>query len=186
MIGLERLAEKSAQNIIAAIAKSKDRPFERLVYALGIRLVGKRTAVILTKHYPAINDLMAVGADSLAKIHEIGPKVAESVVTFFKQAANHYLVDKLRQAGVTLESKVVQGPKPFKDQTFVFTGGMVDNSRPQAEQIVRDLGGMASSSVSKKVDFVVAGTDPGSKYDKAKKLGVTIISEAEFLKLAGL
>lgn len=180
---LERMADKSAQNVINAIQGSKARPYERLIYALGIRLVGKHVATILAQHYPSINKLMKVSESELSKIYEIGPKVAESVVTFFKQKENHNLIEKLKKAGVKLESKAAKGPKPLKGKTFVFTGGLSKYSRPQAEQIVRDLGGMPSSSVSKNIDYVVVGTEPGSKYDKAKKLGVKCISEQEFIKI---
>ncbi len=180
---LERMGDKSAQNIIAAINNSKDRPFERLVYALGIRLVGKHVAAVLAQHYPKIEQLIKAKEEELSKIHEIGPKVADSVATFFKEKENQHLIEKLRKAGITLVSKVKKGPKPLAGKSFVFTGGMEKYTRPAAEQLVRDLGGMTHSSVSKNTDYVVAGTDPGSKYDKAKKLGVKIISEQDFFKM---
>lgn len=180
---LERMADKSAQNAIDSIKNSKDRPFERLIYALGIRLVGSRGAMILAQNFPLIDKLMKATQEQLSNIHEIGPKVANSVVEFFKQKENHHLIEKLRKAGVRLESKVTKGPKPLIGKTFVFTGSMSKYPRPDAEQIVRDLGGIASSSVSKNTDYVVVGEEPGSKYDKAKKLGVKTISEKEFLKL---
>lgn len=180
---LERMADKSAQNVIEAIALSKERPFERLVYALGIRLAGKHVAAVLAEHYPKIEDLMKATEEEFSKIYEIGPKVAGSVVAFFKQKENHHLIEKLKQAGVRLESRVSKGPKLLAGKTFVFTGSLEKYSRPDAEQMVRDLGGMVSSSVSKKTDYVVVGTDPGSKYDKAIKLSVKTISENEFDKL---
>ena len=183
LLKLERMADKSAQNVIEAISVSKDRPFERLVYALGIRLVGKHVAAILAQHYSKIDKLMKVSEAELSMIHEIGPKVAESVAAFFKQKENHHLIDKLRKAGVRLEAKAAQGPKPLAGKTFVFTGGLSKYSRPDAEQLVRDLGGMPSSAVSKKTDYVVVGTEPGSKYEKAKKLGVKILTEQEFDRL---
>jgi DNA ligase (NAD+) len=183
LVKLERLADKSAQNIIDSIAKSKDRPLERLIYALAIRLVGKHVALVLAQRYHNVDKLMNATTEELSSIHEIGPKVAQSVVDFFQEKANRHLIEKLEKAGVTLHSKRKAGPQPLLGKTFVFTGGMEKYGRPEAEQIVRDLGGIPSGSVSKKTDYVVVGTDPGSKADKAKKLGVNIIDEAQFLKL---
>jgi DNA ligase (NAD+) len=180
---LERMADKSAQNAIDSIQNSKDRDYERLIYALGIRLVGIGGAVILAQNFPSIDKLMKATQEELSDIHEIGPKVASSVIEFFKQKENHHLIDKLKDAGVRLESKNPSGPKPFLGKTFVFTGSLSNISRIDAEKKVRDLGGKASSSVSKKTDYVVIGDDPGSKAEKAKKLGVKTISEAEFRKL---
>ncbi|MCX5750160.1 MAG: NAD-dependent DNA ligase LigA [Candidatus Saganbacteria bacterium] len=183
LVTLERLAEKSAQNIIDAIQASKERPFERVLYALGIRHVGRHIATILAQYYPAIEKVMNTSEDDLSKINAIGPKIAASITHFFKQKGNHHLIEKLNAAGVTLKSKESSGPKPLQGKQFVFTGGLKNYSRPDAEELVRGLGGNASSSVSKKTDYVVAGEDPGSKYDKAKKLGVTILTEEEFTKL---
>lgn len=182
---LERKADKSAENAIKAIQASKDRPFERLIYALGIRLVGKHIAFVLSQHYRNIDELSQAKAEKLSKIYEIGPKVAQSLEDFFRQKGNQHLIEKLKKTGITLESKQKKGPQPLKGKTFVFTGGLDKFTRPQAEQRVRDLGGAAAAAVSKKVDYVVAGTDPGSKHDKAVKLGVKILSEKEFIKLIG-
>ena len=180
---LERFAEKSAQNVIDSIKASLDRPFDRLLYALGIRMIGRRTAQLLADNYQDIDKLADASESELSKIHEIGPKVAESVVNFFKQKENHHLIEKLKKAGVTVKGEGEKGPKPFKGKTFIFTGGLSSYTRPEAEELVRKLGGRASSSVSKETDFVVAGTEPGSKYEKAKKLGVKVISEDEFEKM---
>lgn len=180
---LERMADKSAQNVIDSIKASLDRPFDRLIFALGIRMIGRRTAQLLAENYFDIDKLCVAKEEELSQIHEIGPKVAESTVNFFKQKENQQLIEKLKKAGVRVKGEVVKGPKPLAGKVFVFTGGMEKYTRPDAEALVRKLGGRASSSVSKETDFVVVGTEPGSKFDKAKKLGVKIISEEEFNKL---
>jgi DNA ligase (NAD+) len=120
----------------------------------------------------------------LTKIDGVGLKVAASIEHFFSQKENQHLIERLKKAGVRIKAAKAKGPQPLKGKTFVFTGGLDKMSRSDAEGLVRDLGGMASSSVSKQTDYVVAGHEPGSKFAKAKKLGVKIISEAEFLKLA--
>lgn len=185
MVKLERFADKSAQNVIDSIKASLDRPFDRLIYALGIRMIGKRTAQILADHFQDIDSLSKANESELSKIYEIGPKVAGSIVTFFKQKENQHLIEKLKKAGVRVKGLGSRVTGPLSGKTFVFTGGLEHYTRPEAEELVRKLGGTASSSVSKDTDFVVAGSEPGSKYDKAKKLGVKILSEAEFIKLLG-
>jgi len=180
---LERMADKSAQNVIDSIKASLDRPLERLIYALGIRMIGRRTAQLLADHYHDIDSLTEAKEDELSRIHEVGPKVAASIVTFFKQKGNVHLLEKLKKAGVRTKELRTKGPKPLAGKTFVFTGGLSAYTRPAAEELVRKLGGSASGSVSKQTDYVVAGTDPGLKYDKAKKLGVTILTETEWLNM---
>jgi DNA ligase (NAD+) len=180
---LERMADKSAQNVVDSIKASLDRPLDRLIYALGIRLIGRRTAQLLADHYHDIDTLAEAKEEELSKIHEIGPKVAESIVTFFKQKGNRQLIEKLKKAGVKVKGEKAKGPRPLAGKTFVFTGGLTAYTRPAAEELVRKLGGSASGSVSKQTDYVVAGSDPGSKYEKAKKLGVTIMTEDEWLKM---
>jgi DNA ligase (NAD+) len=182
---LERMADKSAENVVNSIKASLDRPLDRLIYALGIRMVGRRTAQLLADRFSDIGALAEATEEELAQIHEIGPKVAASIVTFFKQTGNLHLIDKLKAAGVKVREGKAKGPQPLAGKTFVFTGGLEHYTRPSAEELVRKLGGSASSSVSKSTNYVVAGTDPGSKYDKAKKLGVEILTEDEFVKLAG-
>ena len=180
---LERFADKSAQNVIDSIEGSKDRPHDRLLYALGIRMVGRHVASLIAQHYDSLEDLFDIKADKLTRIAGIGPKVAASVEHFFSQKENHHLIERLKKAGVSVKAAKAKGPQPLKGKTFVFTGGLEKMTRPEAEELVRSLGGHPSSSVSKQTDYVVAGSEPGSKFDKAKKLGVKIISEAEFLKL---
>jgi DNA ligase (NAD+) len=182
---LERMADKSAQNVIDSIKASLDRPFDRLLYSLGIRMVGKRTAQLIADHYSDIDELAKASVEELSEIHEVGPKVAEGIVNFFREKENRQFIEKLKKAGVRIKGQgsSSKGPKPLKGKTFVFTGGMTHYTRPDAEELARQLGGNASGSVSKRTDYVVAGTDPGSKYEKAKKLGVEILTEDEFVKL---
>jgi DNA ligase (NAD+) len=183
LLKLERFAEKSAQNVVDSIAASKDRPQDRLLYALGIRMVGRTVATLLARHYDSLEELFDVKAAALQKIRGIGPKVADSVERFFAQKANHHLIERIKKEGVRVKGQITKGPQPLKGKTFVFTGGLKKLTRPEAEELVRKFGGHPSSSVSQQTDYVVAGSDPGSKYDKAKKLGVKVISEAEFLEL---
>ncbi|OGC11110.1 DNA ligase (NAD(+)) LigA [candidate division WOR-1 bacterium RIFOXYA12_FULL_52_29] len=183
ILKLERMGEKSAQNVIDSIQGSLSRPFDRLIYSLGIRLVGRRTAQLLADHYFDLDELANATAEELGKIHEIGPKVAEGIVVFFKEKENRHLIEKLVKAGVKVKGGGKRQTGPLKGKKFVFTGGMEHYTRPEAEELVRQLGGSASSAVSKETDYVVAGTDPGSKYDKAKKFGVTILTEGEFVAL---
>jgi DNA ligase (NAD+) len=146
-------------------------------------MIGKRTAQILADNYPDIDKLAEASEAELSRIYEIGPKVAESIVTFFKQKVNQHLIEKLKKAGVRTKETGTNASKPFAGKTFVFTGGLSSYTRPEAEELVRKLGGRSSPSILKETDFVVAGTDPGSKYDKAKKLGLKILSEDEWLKM---
>lgn len=180
---LERFADKSAQNVIDSIQGSKDRPHDRLLYALGIRMVGKTVASLIGRHFDSLEDLFNIKADKLTHIAGIGPKVAASVEHFFFQKENQHLIERLKKEGIQIKATKVKGPQPLKGKTFVFTGGMDKMGRPEAEELVRKLGGHPSSSVSKETDFVIAGHEPGSKFDKAKKLGVKIISETQFLKM---
>ncbi|MBI5701280.1 NAD-dependent DNA ligase LigA [Candidatus Saganbacteria bacterium] len=183
VLKLERFADKSAQNIMDSIEESKDRPLDRLIYALGIRLVGRHIASLIAEHYENIEELFDVGADKLKKIAGVGPKVAESIALFFSQKDNRHLIERLKASGVRTEAEKKHGPQPFRGKTFVFTGGLATMTRPDAEELVRSLGGHPSSSVSKETDYVVAGSDPGSKYDKALKFGVKTITEKEFKSL---
>ncbi len=185
--GLERMAEKSAQNLLEEIEASKKNSLARLIYALGIQFVGERTGQLLAEHFSSLEELAAAKEEELEQVPEVGPKVAASIVEFFSEAANRQLIKKLHKAGVhpTAEKRKVKSDK-FAGKSFVFTGGLANRSREEAGEIVQQHGGKISGSVSKKTDYVVVGTDPGSKYDKAKELGVTILTEAEFEKLLGL
>ncbi len=181
---LDRFAAKSAQNVVDSIQKSKDRPPDRVLYALGISMVGSTGSAEISRHYgDALEQIFEKGIDENEKIPGIGPKVKKSINDFSSQKENKQLIKKLKEAGLKLSETKTKGPQPLKGKTFVFTGGLEKIGRPEAEELVRKLGGHSSSSVSKQTDFVVVGTDPGSKFDKAKKLGVKIISEAQFRKL---
>jgi DNA ligase (NAD+) len=181
---LERMAEKSAQNLLDEIAASKKNPLARLIYALGIRMVGERTGQLLAEHFSSLNELAAAKEEQLLEVTEVGPKVAASIAEFFSEPANRQIIKKLAKAGVnpTAEKRVLKSQK-FAGKSFVFTGGLANRSREDAGQLVLQHGGKISGSVSKKTDYVVVGTDPGSKYDKAKALGVPILTESDFEKL---
>src|SRR5438046_121286 len=171
LAGLERMAEKSAQNLLEEIEASKKNSLARLIYALGIQFVGERTAQLLAEHYSSLEKLAEAKEEELEEVTEVGPKVAASIVEFFSEPANRQLIKKLRKAGVhpTAEKRVVKSQK-HAVKGFVFTGSLANRSRAEAGEIVQQHGGKVSGSVSKKTDYVVVGTDPGSKYDKAKEL----------------
>jgi DNA ligase (NAD+) len=185
--GLERMAEKSAQNLLDEIEGSKKTGLARLIYALGIRMVGERTGELLAEHFGSIENLMEASEEELAEVHEVGPKVAASIRDFFSEKANRDVIRKLEKAGVVMTEKRA-APKSSKlaGKTFVFTGELSNRTREEAGALVKQHGGTVTSSVSKKTDYVVVGADPGSKYDKAKSLGVTILDEPAFEKLLGL
>jgi DNA ligase (NAD+) len=184
---LERMAEKSAQNLLEEIAGSKKSSLARLIYALGIFSVGERTGQLLAEHFSSLEELAGAKEEQLEAVHEVGPKVAASIVEFFSEPANRQLIKRLNKAGVhpTAEKREVKSQK-FAGKSFVFTGGLANRSREEAGELVQQHGGKVSGSVSKKTDYVVVGTDPGSKYDKAKELGVPILTESEFEKLLAL
>ncbi len=187
LAALERMAEKSAQNLLDEIEASKKNSLARLIYALGIQFVGERTGQLLAEHFSSLEELAAAKEEELEEVPEVGPKVAASIAEFFSEPANLKLIKKLHKARVhpTAEKRKVKSDK-FEGKSFVFTGGLANRSREEAGEIVQQHGGKVSGSVSKKTDYVVVGADPGSKYDKAKELGVTILTEPEFEKLVGL
>ncbi len=184
LAGLERMAEKSAQNLLDEIEASKSNSLARLIYALGIPFVGERTAQLLAEHFGSLDKLASATVEELSEVPEVGPKVAASIVEFFSEPANRKLVEKLRKAGLRFtEERKAPRDSRLAGKTFVFTGALAHRSREEAEELVVSHGGKVSSSVSKKTDYVVVGSEPGSKYDKAKSLGVTILDEAQFEKL---
>jgi DNA ligase (NAD+) len=184
LIDLERFAEKSAQNLLDGIEASKKASLARLIYALGIRMIGERTGQLLAAHFSSLDDLAAATEEQLLEVGEVGPKVAASIAEFFSEPQNQKIIKKLDKLGVkpTAEKRVVKSAK-FAGKSFVFTGGLANRSREAAAELVQQHGGKISGSVSKKTGYVVVGTDPGSKHDKAKELGVPILTESEFDKL---
>jgi DNA ligase (NAD+) len=183
LLGLERFADKSAQNILDEIENSKSLPFERVIYGLGIRMVGERTAQFLAEHFGSMEALETATAEELQNVNEVGPRIAESIVEFFGIAANRKLVERLREAGLTLTGQKKQRGSKLAGKTFVLTGTLAHFTRDEAKKLIEDAGGKVTGSVSKKTDYVVAGTDAGSKLDKAKELGVEVIDEKEMGKL---
>jgi DNA ligase (NAD+) len=185
LANLERMGPKSSQNLLDEIEKSKQRDVSRLIYALGIRYVGERTAQALADYFKGIDPLTKVSLDELIQIEDVGPKVGESVVFFFKQPENIKLINKLKEAGLNFSSlrEEKKGKRPFTGQIFILTGKLLDLSREEAIEIIEDLGGTVSSSVSSKTTYVVVGDSPGSKLERARKLGIPTLGEKEFLKL---
>ena len=186
LTSLERLAEKSAQNLVYALDRSKNTTLARFLYALGIGQVGETTAQQLASHYGALDLIMHAEVEDLQQIQDIGPVVAESIYTFFRQPHNVSVIKKLQQAGVTWseqkQGEVVLDSK-LSGRTFVLTGTLSSMSRDKAKQHLQSLGAKVAGSVSKKTDYVVVGSDPGSKATKAEQLGVEILDEAQFLEL---
>lgn len=181
---LERMGEKSSQNVIEAIEASKNREFFRVLYALGIRHVGIGAARILAKNFNSIEELKAAEIEQLETISEIGPVIAESIVNFFKERHNRDLLSRLKQADIRLEKEVEAKNQNFLDNLkFVFTGSLNDFSRSEIKDLVEKAGGRAVSSISSKTDYLVIGDNPGSKYEKAQKLGIEILNEAEFKEM---
>jgi DNA ligase (NAD+) len=187
LMGLERMAEKSAGNALSAIQDSKKRPLGRLIFGLGITHVGQEYAELLARHYKSVDALGTASADELAALPSIGPKIGESIVAFFRQQRNREIIEKLRAAGVDLKSWTEEshGERPLSGLTFVFTGRLERFTRPEAEARVVQLGGEAAQDVSRKVSYVVAGDEPGSKVTKAAKLGIRVIGEDEFRQMIG-
>jgi len=182
--GLERLAKKSASNLIEAIEKSRQNDLYRLIFGLGIRHVGVHAARLLARHFSSIDNITKTSLEELEHVSEIGPTMAESIYSFFKTKENLKVLEKLKRAGVKMkELAASRAGAKLSGKTFVFTGTLIAFSRQGAQETVISLGGEASSSVSAKTDFVVCGRETGSKYDKAKKLGVKIIDEKEFKEL---
>ncbi len=181
LLNLDRMAEKSAQNIIAAINASKKRPLARFIYGLGIRHVGEHIAGLLADRFKDIHRLEAAKEEELLNIPEVGPEVSNSITTFFKDDKNRKSIERILKAGLVFEHER-GGSKPLQGLTFVFTGSLKSMKRDKARQTAEALGAKTSSSISKKVNFVVAGEEAGSKLDKAKELGLSIIDEEEFLR----
>ncbi|HXI62208.1 MAG TPA: helix-hairpin-helix domain-containing protein, partial [Pyrinomonadaceae bacterium] len=189
LASLDRMAEKSASNVLAQIEESKTRDLWHLIYGLGIRHVGERTAAILARHFGSLDRLAGATVEELDEIHEIGLTMAESIHDWFADSGNRELCDRLTRSGVrtTLagESAAEQTGQLFAGKVFVLTGTLPDMTRDEARELIESNGGRVTGSVSKKTDFVLAGADPGSKLDKANQREVKIIDEAEFKKMLG-
>jgi DNA ligase (NAD+) len=183
-LGLERFAEKSAQNVIDAIDKSRKRPLDSVLFALGIRHVGSETATLLARHFGTIDAIANATLEELEAVPSIGPVVAESVYEWFRDDANRALIEKLRRGGVEMKSSATPRREgPLAGKSFVITGTLRAFSRPEAERRIQQLGGSAASSVTKATDYVVAGENPGSKLAKAQKQGTAVLSDEEFMAL---
>jgi len=184
VLPLERFAEKSAANLEDEIEKSKNVTFDRFINALSIRHVGERLAQILAENFSSIEELMDVSEDKLINIHTVGAEIARSTVHFFELDQNRELVSRMLESGIKIKyAENTKLSEKFNGQSFVFTGALQNMTRDEAQSLVKDHGGRATSSVTKKTSYLVVGADPGSKYDKAQSLGVEILTEEEFMKL---
>jgi len=183
LIGLERMAEKSAANVLEAIEKSKTQPLWRLIAALGIRHIGGQSAQILAEYFGSLEALISAERPDLEAIDQIGPTMAKSVYEYFRDPKNRSVVDQLLAAGVRPEQPKTERSDRLAGKTIVVTGTLENFSRQQAEQAIRQAGAKPSGSVSKKTDFVLAGQNPGSKLEKARELGIEVMDEKQFLEL---
>jgi DNA ligase (NAD+) len=187
LASLERMGEKSAANLLAQIDRSRASPLGRLIYALGMRHVGARTARTLAAHFRSLADLAAAPVETLTGLRDVGPVVAESIRAFFDNAGNRKALAALREVGVDPVSEVTAaggpGPAPLDGKTFVLTGALESMTRDEARERIEARGGRVTGSVTRKTDYVVAGADPGSKLARARELGVTVLDEAALRRL---
>jgi DNA ligase (NAD+) len=185
LLSLDRMGDKSAQNVLDEIESSKKLPLERVIYGLGIRFVGERTAQFLAEHFGSMDALLQASEEELEEVNEVGPRIAQSIVEFFQEPKNRALVRQLQDLGLRLTRIKKQRGTTLAGKTFVLTGTLAHFTRDEAKKLIDDAGGRVSGSVSKKTDYVVAGDDAGSKLDKAKELGVKVIGEKEMQELLG-
>jgi DNA ligase (NAD+) len=183
LLTLDRFADKSAQNILDEIESSKKLPLERVIYGLGIRMVGERTAQFLAEHFGSMEALEKASVEELQDVNEVGPRIAESIVEFFGVKANQELVKRLRGAGLTMRGEKKLRAEKLAGKTFVLTGTLARYTRDEAKKLIEDAGGKVTGSVSRKTDYVVAGSDAGSKLDKARELGIAVIDETALQEL---
>jgi DNA ligase (NAD+) len=177
LLSLERMGDKSAQNVLNEIEASKKLPLERVIFGLGIRFVGERTAQFLAEHFGSMDALMKASEEELQQVDEVGPRIAKSIAEFFAVPGNRALVAQLSKFGLTLSGTKKERGTTLSGQTFVITGTLAGYSRDEAKKLIEDAGGKVASAVSKKTNFLLAGSDAGSKLDKAKELGVPVIDE---------
>ena len=187
LIQLERMADISAGNVISAIEKSKGRPLSRVIFALGILHIGSEMAEVLASHFRSIDRLSRSTEEELVEIPSVGPKIAQSIAAYFSDQGNLDIIVKLRRAGVRIEEEapLIERDLPLAGMRFVVTGKLESLTRPMAEARIKELGGSVGSSVSRNTNYLVAGEDPGSKLEQAKKLGTSLLSEEEFLQMVG-
>jgi DNA ligase (NAD+) len=186
LASLERFAEKSAANLLSGLEQAKTRPLDRLIFALGIRFVGEGTARTLAIRMGSMERLSAAAESELREIPEVGPRVALAIVDYFASPQAKTVLKKLKAAGVRMDADAsAKRSEKLAGKTFVISGSLTSMSRDEAESLIVAHGGRASGSVSKKTDFLVVGENPGSKYDKARELGIKILREEDFLKMVG-
>ncbi len=183
LLTLERIGDKSAENLLAEIEQSRKLPLERVIFGLGIRFVGERTAEFLSEHFGSMDALVNASVEELQEVNEVGPRVAQSIHEFFAEPRNRKLVERLRKH-LTFTGKKRDRGTALAGKTFVITGTLANYSRDAAKKLIEDAGGKVTGSVSKKTDYVIAGDDPGSKLEKARELGVKVVGEKELEELA--
>jgi len=185
LLKIGHFADKAAANLSDAIGKSKSKPLSSLLFGLGIRHVGSHVADVLTRRYATIDEIAGASEDELTAIPEVGPQIADSITTFFRQPENLRVIERLKQAGLNMREEREKVQQTLAGKTFVLTGGLESLTRERATELIERLGGRVSSSVSAKTDYVVAGENPGSKLDKARSLSVPVIGESELKELLG-
>jgi DNA ligase (NAD+) len=186
LASLERMGAKSANNLLTEIRAGRSVEMWRVLFGLGIRHVGERTAQILAGRFGSMDRIRAASLEELEQVHEIGPRLAESIYRFFREPKNVKLLERLREAGLPMHAAVVEAPvqpQVFAGKTFVLTGALPGLTREEAAELIEQRGGRVSASVSRKTTYVLAGADPGSKLSKARDLGVEIIDEEQFRKM---
>jgi DNA ligase (NAD+) len=183
LLSLERIGEKTADTLLAEIAKSRSAPLARVLFGLGIRFVGQRTAELLAEEFGSTDALMSASPEELERVNEVGPRVSESIREFFAEAHNREVVEQLRAAGLQFTAKKRERTEELAGLTFVLTGTLPTLTREQAKERIESAGGKVSASVSKKTNYVVAGEDSGSKLEKARQIGVPVLEEAGLLEL---
>ena len=180
---LEGFGEKSINNLLEAIEVSKENSLERLIFALGIRYVGAKTAKILAKEFKTLDNLINTDYDTLVSISDVGKKIGDSIIKYFEDEQNIKEINKLKELGVNTEYKNNESSNILEGKVFVLTGTLPTLTRDEAKEMIENSGGVVTSSVSKKTDYILLGENPGSKYDKGKELGITMLNEEEFKKM---